>query len=61
MDSDEHSAADLLNGPLGVINLGLEEFARDLVDQGVAVVHVDWSPPAGGDAKLADLLSKLNT
>lgn len=49
----------LLTAPLKVINLGLEEFAQDLERQGVAVVRVDWRPPAGGDPKLAELLSKL--
>ncbi len=51
----------LLGKPLKVVNVGLEEFARDLERQGVAVVRVDWRPPAGGDPKLADLLSKLGT
>jgi FdrA protein len=46
---------------LRVVNVGLESFARELEQQGVAVVHVDWAPPAGGDADLADLLSKLGT
>lgn len=44
-----------------VINVGLERFAEDLAAQGVAVQHVAWSPPAGGDAHLAALLSKLGT
>ena len=52
---------DLLVTPLTVINIGLDEFARDLELQDVPVVNVDWSPPAGGDLKLADLLSKLGT
>ena len=51
----------LLGKPLKVINVGLEVFAQDLERQGIAVVHVDWQPPAGGDPKLADLLSKLGT
>ena len=51
----------LLGQPLKVINVGLERFAQDLERQGVAVVRVDWRPPAGGDPKLADLLSKLGT
>jgi FdrA protein len=42
-----------------VINVGLERFAEDLAAQGVAVQHVQWSPPAGGDARLAELLAKL--
>lgn len=51
----------LLDRPLKVINLGLESFARELAQGGVEVVQVDWTPPAGGDPKLADLLSKLGT
>jgi FdrA protein len=51
----------LLEEPLKIVNIGLEGFARELDQQGVAVVHVDWAPPAGGDPKLADLLSKLGT
>lgn len=57
--NDENKAAELLASRLTVINVGLESFARDLEDRGVAVLHVDWSPPAGGNAKLADLLSRL--
>ena len=49
----------LLEEPLTVVNIGLEGFASELKQQGVTVVHVEWAPPAGGDAKLADLLSKL--
>ena len=51
----------LLNVPMKVVNVGLESFARELTQNGVAVAHVDWTPPAGGDPKLADLLSKLGT
>ncbi len=50
---------DLLAGPVKVVNIGLEGFEAELSQQGVEVVQVDWSPPAGGDPKLADLLSKL--
>ncbi len=52
-------AARLLQGPIGVINVGLEGFATELAAQGQTVCHVDWSPPAGGDEKLAALLAKL--
>ena len=51
--------ATLLDLPLKVINVGLDGFAEELERQGVAVVRLDWQPPAGGDPKLADLLSKL--
>ena len=49
----------LLTQPVRVINVGLESFAAELAAQGVAVTHVQWSPPAGGDEKLAALLGKL--
>src|SRR5215813_1396484 len=42
-----------------VVNLGLELFATQLAAHGVPVVHVDWRPPAGGDARLANLLERL--
>ena len=54
-------AAQLLTSPVSVINVGLEGFADELRGVGVAVVHVQWQPPAGGDAKLAALLAKLGT
>lgn len=49
----------VLQAPLRVINLGLASFAADLRAQGVAVVEVDWRPPAGGNARLAALLAQL--
>ena len=33
-----------------VVSLGLDLFARTLQALDVPVVHVAWSPPAGGDA-----------
>lgn len=49
----------LLSDRVAVVNVGLEGFARDLETCDVAVVHVEWTPPAGGDATLAALLAKL--
>ena len=60
MPENKQQSNNLLNSPLHVINVGLEGFAQDLEDQGVSVVHLDWSPPAGGNPKLAALLSKLS-
>jgi FdrA protein len=51
----------LLTDDVKVINVGLEGFVGDLRDCGISVVHVDWSPPAGGDPKMAALLAKLGT
>ena len=41
------------------INVGLESFTNSLRAQGADVVHVDWRPPAGGDERLANLLTRL--
>jgi len=58
---DAKKAASLLGQPLRVINVGLERFAEDLAAHGASVQQVEWVPPAGGDARLADLLSKIGT
>ncbi len=55
----EDNPKALIGQPLVVVNLGLKSFAVELEQQGVEVLHVDWTPPAGGNPKLADLLSKL--
>jgi hypothetical protein len=47
--------------PINDINIGLEGCARELASQDVPVVHVRGSPPAGGNPRLADLLSKLGS
>lgn len=53
------SQESLLEQPLVVVNLGLQEFARNLEKQDVDVIHVDWRPPAGGDQELIQLLDRL--
>jgi hypothetical protein len=50
---------ELLHAPMIVINLGLKNFAVSLQDQGVETVQVDWTPPAGGDKEMMDLLDQL--
>jgi hypothetical protein len=49
----------LLQTEVRVVNIGLREFALDLERCKVAVVHVDWSPPAVTDPRISDLLAKL--
>ncbi len=49
----------LLQAEVRVINIGLQGFARDLESRKTAVVHVEWSPPAVSDPRIASLLSKL--
>jgi hypothetical protein len=58
-DENRKGPNDLLAAPPRVVNVGLELFAADLVALGAQVVHVQWSPPAGGNAQLAGLLAKL--
>ena len=49
----------ILSGHLIVINIGLRGFAESLEEQEVEVVQVDWTPPAGGDQEMIDLLEDL--
>lgn len=49
----------VLQQPLVAINVGLESFTASLTDQGVLVVQVDWRPPAGGNERLAGILSRM--
>ena len=64
-DDDEGKAGrrppSVLEAPPRIINIGLERFAEDLAAQSAAVQHVQWAPPAGGDVRLAELLSKLGS
>lgn len=62
MDRKDHDTPnDLLAAPPRVVNVGLELFATDLAGLGAKVVHVQWSPAAGGNAHLAGLLAKLRS
>ena len=49
----------LLNEPIIAINLGLKRFADSLEEQDVEVIHVQWTPPAGGDKEMMDLLDRF--
>lgn len=49
----------LLQAEIRVVNIGLQTFASDLEARKTPVVHVDWSPPAVNNPRIADLLSKL--
>ena len=48
----------LHQGPIA-INIGVADFAEALQTQGAQVVHINWTPPAGGDPELMDLLDQL--
>jgi FdrA protein len=51
---------DLFKSRIAVINVGIEILAEHLPALGVAMVQVDWKPPAGGDPELLKKLKKLN-
>lgn len=55
----EVTLEELLKGRPVFVNVGVEDFARALQISGFEVVEVDWTPPAGGDEKLAALLDDL--
>ena len=50
---------ELIARPMKIVNIGIDSFLESLKNQGVEVVHVDWRPPADGDARLMDILDKL--
>jgi hypothetical protein len=45
-------------GPVAV-NIGVEDFAHSLRTQGAEVIQVEWTPPAGGDREMIELLDQL--
>jgi hypothetical protein len=53
-------SGSLLSARPRIVNIGLDGFARDLARHGASVAHVEWAPPARGQAKLAGLLAKLD-
>ena len=55
----ENRIDELLQGIPVTINIGVQDFAESLQAQGASTIHVEWSPPAGGDRKMMDLLDKL--
>jgi hypothetical protein len=54
----EHEV-ELFQGTIVAINVGVQDFGSALEQQGIQVIYVDWSPPAGGDQEMIDLLDQL--
>lgn len=50
---------DLLSGPFGVANIGLNKFAKDISRAGFSVIDMNWKPPSGGDPQSAEILAAL--
>lgn len=49
----------LFDSELNVLNMGLESFGETLAEQGVETLQVEWTPPAGGNAKVLKALDSL--
>ena len=54
-----NSINELFKQKISAINLGAETFKDDLKIQEVEVLHVGWTPPAGGNPVLAAALDKI--
>ncbi len=50
---------ELLRDDPVFINIGVAEFAESLRREGYEAINLRWSPPAGGDREIAELLDKL--
>jgi len=55
----QNAIDQLLSSPIQAINIGVEDFADNLESQGVEVVHVSWTPPAGGDLEIIAILDQI--
>ncbi|MBO5070331.1 MAG: fdrA domain protein [Roseburia sp.] len=50
---------ELFSKEIKVVNIGIQGFYEDLKKNHVPTVHMNWKPVAGGNKKMAGLLSKL--
>lgn len=55
----ENKPGELLSSPIVAVNVGVKDFGEAIEQQGSKVVYVDWSPPAGGDQELIEILDQL--
>lgn len=49
----------MLATSVAAINIGVEDFAENLEAQDARVLHVNWTPPAGGDPEIIAILDKI--
>ena len=50
---------ELLRSDPVFVNVGVAEFAKSLRRAGFETINLRWSPPAGGDREMSELLDKL--
>ncbi len=51
--------SELFKNKPHVINVGIESFKDDLLQQGAEVIHLEWTPPGRGNPALIAALDKL--
>jgi FdrA protein len=51
---------EILGAPIAV-NIGLESFYDDLVEQGVSAMQLDWRPPARGSEQVISILERMRS
>ena len=49
----------MLATPVAAINIGVEDFAENLEVQDAKVLHVNWTPPAGGDPEIIAIVDQI--
>lgn len=59
--ADIEKIAKLISSKPSVINVGLKGFSETILENGGQVVQYQWQPIAGGDKRLARILSELAT
>ena len=55
----ENNLEKLFSTQIVAINVGVQDFGEALEEQDTSVIYVEWSPPAGGDQEMIDLLDKF--
>ena len=50
----------LFEEPLQVVNIGIPTFSEEIIKQGANAVQLKWTPPAGGDPELLEMLKRLD-
>lgn len=56
---DTSKIQELFHSKLVLINVGTKLFGDAAEAQNCEVIQVDWTPPAGGDKKMMDILDDL--
>ena len=50
---------ELFVSKLKVLNIGLKDFNGNILNSGGESINVNWTPPAGGDPELLEIIRKI--